>query len=320
MRKTLLLAAALIGARAINAQPVAKLKVTILTTMVSDLKGMGEWGFSALVETDSTRIIFDVGAHPNTMLDNAAELQVDLAGIRQVVLSHNHGDHTAGLQNLRKRFPDQKTASTVYIGQGFFIREVGGLKKATDSLAFRSSGGNFVVVDKPVKIGPGLFLTGPVPRKYPTEKNFPLGRTLTPVTAFSTAAITIPAGATVEDNVPEDMSMVIETPKGLVILMGCGHAGIINTLEYVQQQFAGKQIFAIVGGAHLIDTKDDQLDWTAGKLKAAGIRYFVGAHCTGLNSVYRIREITGLPKTDCLVAAVGNTFTLDKGITTGWLR
>jgi 7,8-dihydropterin-6-yl-methyl-4-(beta-D-ribofuranosyl)aminobenzene 5'-phosphate synthase len=77
------------------------------------------------------------------------------------------------------------------------------------------------------------------------------------------AAITIPAGTTVEDNVPDDMSMVIETPKGLVILMGCGHAGIINTLEFVQQQFAGKPIHAIIGGAHLIDTKDDQLDWTA---------------------------------------------------------
>ena len=314
MPKTLLLAAAIGLTLIVHAQSASKLKITILSTMVADLKGRGEWGFSALVETDSTRILFDLGANPNTMLDNAAEYKVDLAGIRQVVLSHNHADHTAGLTPLRQRYPDGKTASTAYIARGFFLRDtvlIGmsipvGLK-AADSLAYRSSGGNFIVVDKPLKIAPGVFLTGPIPRKYP-EKNYPPGRTL------KTAA------GLIEDNVPEDMSMVIETPKGLVLLLGCGHAGIINILEYVQQQFPDQKIFAIVGGAHLIDTKDEQMDWTANKLKAAGIRYFLGAHCTGLNSVYRIREITGLPKTDCLVATVGTTFTLDKGVTTGLLR
>jgi 7,8-dihydropterin-6-yl-methyl-4-(beta-D-ribofuranosyl)aminobenzene 5'-phosphate synthase len=71
---------------------------------------------------------------------------------------------------------------------------------------------------------------------------------------------------------------------------------------------------------HLLEAKDEQLDWTANKLKAMGIRYFLGAHCTGLNSVYRIREVTGMTKENCLVGAVGTTFDIDQGIKTGWLR
>jgi 7,8-dihydropterin-6-yl-methyl-4-(beta-D-ribofuranosyl)aminobenzene 5'-phosphate synthase len=289
-------------------QEAAKLKITILSTMVADQKGVGEWGFSALVETDSSRILFDLGARPNTVRDNAAELKVDLGGIRQVVLSHNHFDHTAGLPAIRQQFPDGATASVLYIATGFFIRTAGfvGMLRA-DSAAYVSSGGRFIVIDRPQKIAPGIYLTGPVPRRYP-EKNYTPGRTLT-----------TPAGV-VEDNVPEDMSMVIRTSRGLVLLTGCGHAGIVNTLEDVVQQLPGEKVVAVVGGMHLLEAKQEQLDWTANKLKTMGVQYFLGAHCTGLNSVYRIREVTGMTKENCLVGTVGTTFDLDQGIKTGLLK
>ncbi|HVU56602.1 MAG TPA: MBL fold metallo-hydrolase [Puia sp.] len=291
-----------------SAQETAKLKITILSTMVTDLKGVGEWGFSALVETDSSRILFDAGGRPNTVRDNAAELKLDLSGIRQVVLSHNHDDHTTGLRTIQQQFPDGVTASVLYIASGFFVRtgyNVGMLK--ADSSTYVSSGVRFVVIDQPQKIGPGIYLTGPVPRRYP-EKNYPPGRTLK-----------TPNGL-VEDNVPEDMSMVVRTSRGLVVLTGCGHAGIVNTLEYVGQQFPGENIVAVLGGMHLLEAKDEQLDWTANKLKAMGVRYFLGAHCTGLNSVYRIREVTGMTKENCLVGTVGTTFDIEQGIKTGWLK
>jgi 7,8-dihydropterin-6-yl-methyl-4-(beta-D-ribofuranosyl)aminobenzene 5'-phosphate synthase len=292
----------------VSAQEVSKLKITVLSTMVADRKGVGEWGFSALVEADSSRILFDVGGRPNTVRDNAAELKVDLAGIRQVVLSHNHFDHTTGLSTIRQQFPDGVTASVLYIATGFFLRtaDLVGMLKA-DSAAYVSSGGRFVVIDRPQKIGPGIYLTGPVPRRYP-EKNYPPGKTLV-----------TPSGV-VEDNVPEDMSMVIRTSRGLVVLTGCGHAGIVNTLEYVAQQFPREHVIAVVGGMHLFEAKDEQLDWTANKLKTMGIQYFLGAHCTGLNSVYRIREVTGMTKENCLVGTVGTTFDIDQGIKTGWLK
>ena len=308
MRKYLCFAVLALFSVISSAQGVAKLKITVLSTMVADLKGVGEWGFSALVETDSSRILFDVGGRPNTVRDNVAELKVNLSGIRQVVLSHNHIDHTAGLGAIRQQFPDGVTASVVYVASGFFVRTavpVGMLK--ADSSAYVSSGGRFVVIDRPQNIAPGIYLTGPVPRRYP-EKNYLPGKTLT-----------TPTGV-VEDNVPEDMSMVIRTNRGLVLLTGCSHAGIVNTLEYVAQQFPGEHVVAVVGGMHLLEAKDEQLDWTANKLKSMGIQYFLGAHCTGLNSVYRIREVTGMTKENCLVGTVGATFDLEQGIKVGWLK
>lgn len=308
MRKSLSFAVMAFFSAIASGQQAAKLKITLLSTMVTDVKGVGEWGFSALVETDSSRILFDVGGRPNTVRDNAAELKVDLSGIRQVVLSHNHDDHTTGLGTIRRQFPDGVTASVLYISTGFFVRtayNVGMLK--ADSAAYVSSGGRFIEIDRPQKIAPAIYLTGPVPRRYP-EKNYPPGRTLnTP-------------GGVVEDNVPEDMSMVIRTSRGLVVLTGCGHSGIVNTLEYVTQQFPGENIVAVLGGMHLLEAKDDQVDWTANKLKTLGIQYFLGAHCTGLNSVYRIRQVTGMTKENCLVGTVGMTFDIDQGIKTGWLK
>ena len=290
------------------AQQVSKLKITILSTMVADVKGMGEWGFSALVEADSIRILFDVGGRPNTVSDNAAELKLNLEGIRQVVLSHNHSDHTKGLVSIRQQFPDGFTASVVYIGLGFFVRTAGnvGMLKA-DSAAYVTSGGRFVVINRPQPIDPGIYLTGPVPRVYPEKNYAPSDKLVMP-------------GGLVEDNVPEDMSMVIRTRRGLVVLTGCGHAGIVNILEYVGNQFPGEKILAVLGGIHLLDAKAEQLDWTANKLREAGIQYVLGAHCTGLNSIYRIREVTGMAKENCLVGTVGMTFDVDKGIKPGWLK
>jgi 7,8-dihydropterin-6-yl-methyl-4-(beta-D-ribofuranosyl)aminobenzene 5'-phosphate synthase len=309
MRNLLLLTSAIFLLPAARAQQVSKVKITILSTMLADLHGVGEWGFSALVEEDGNRILFDVGGRPTTVRDNAQELKLDLGGIQQVILSHNHFDHTAGLPAIRQRFPDGKTGSMAYIGSGFFQRDsfLVGMRIA-DSLAYVGSGGRFVVVDRFMKIAPGVWITGPIPRKYPAEKNYPRNMTIKV------------DGRVSEDIVAEDMSMVIETGKGLILLTGCGHAGLVNIMDYVQQQFPGQKITAVVGGIHLLDAADEQVAWTAGKLKEAGVQYFLGTHCTGINATYRIRELTGLSKTTCLYGGVGTSFDLDKGIAVGWLK
>src|SRR5205085_6439220 len=100
---------------------VHDLKIQILSTMLAD-EGIGEWGFGAIVEVDGHRILFDTGARPNTVLQNAHELKVDLTQVPEVVLSHNHSDHTGGLLALRKdvaaRAPD--ALARVHVGRGLF--------------------------------------------------------------------------------------------------------------------------------------------------------------------------------------------------------
>jgi len=291
------------------AATVRDLKIQVLSTMLADNAGVGEWGFAALVEVDGRRILFDTGARPQTVAANTAEMKIDLAGIRDVILSHNHGDHTGGLMTLRRNLMtrDPKSLSVAHVGKGIFLaRRSGVFAGNMEALkpAYEATGGRFVEYDKPAEIFPGVWLTGPVPRRYP-ERNW-----------SGTGTIETAQG-TVEDNVPEDMSMVFRTAGGLVVLSGCGHAGIVNTLEYARETIQKASVIATVGGFHLFPLDDEKLQWTAQKLKEFGVRNFLGAHCTGIEATYRIRQLDGLDRKNAAVAAVGATFDLKNGLNPG---
>jgi 7,8-dihydropterin-6-yl-methyl-4-(beta-D-ribofuranosyl)aminobenzene 5'-phosphate synthase len=102
---------------------VRSLRVTVLSTMLSDFHGVGEWGFAALVEVDGHRLLFDTGARPETVLDNARELGIDLSSVTDLVLSHHHWDHTGGLIPLREALSKQNPAalSRAHVGEGIFL-------------------------------------------------------------------------------------------------------------------------------------------------------------------------------------------------------
>jgi 7,8-dihydropterin-6-yl-methyl-4-(beta-D-ribofuranosyl)aminobenzene 5'-phosphate synthase len=292
------------------AKPLAELhslKVTILSTMLAD-QGLGEWGFSALVEADGRKILFDTGARPRTVLENAKELKIDLSDVQDVVLSHFHDDHTTGLMTLRREFAKANPAafSRVHIGPGIFLERRGNDHNPMIAMKaeYEATGGKFIEHDKPADILPGVWLTGPIPRAYP-EKNYPGGIEVQK------------DGAWVEDNLPEDMSLVFNTDHGLVLLAGCGHAGLINTLQYARQFLRPAPVDAAIGGFHLFSAKNETLDWTADKLKEYKTAQILGAHCTGIESVYYLRQKLGLNRHTCIVGTVGAIFDLKDGIRTG---
>lgn len=286
---------------------IHSLKITILSTMLAD-DGIGEWGFAALVEADGHKILFDTGARPKTVLENARELKVDLSGVQDVILSHFHDDHTSGLMTLRREFSGSNPAafSRVHVAQGIFLERRGRMSNPMIPVKkeFEAAGGIFIVHDKPAEIFPGIWLSGPVPRAYP-EKNYPTG-------------VEINTGSNwVEDNVPDDQSLVFNTAHGLVLLSGCGHSGIVNTLQYARGFLRPAPIDAAVGGFHLFAANDQQLAWTASKLKEYQTQRILGAHCTGIESVYRLRELLGLSRQTCLVGTIGAVYDLNSGIHTG---
>lgn len=289
-----------------TASRVNVLRVTVLSTQLADA-GFGEWGFAALVEADGHRILFDTGAHPDTVLKNVQELGIDLSNIEDVVLSHFHDDHTAGLMTLRqtlaKRNPD--ALSRVHVGPGFFWSRPGRTGEVNQMIAekvqYEATGGRFVEEAKARQLYPGVWFTGAVPRVHPEHNWGPPGKVQTP------------QGIT-DDHVPEDLSLVIDTAEGLVVISGCGHAGIINTLEYAQRRIRRAPIYAAIGGFHLLELDDKDLNWTADQMRSLGVKNLLGAHCTGLEAVYRIRERAGLARKTCVVGAVGSSFTLGKGI------
>jgi 7,8-dihydropterin-6-yl-methyl-4-(beta-D-ribofuranosyl)aminobenzene 5'-phosphate synthase len=113
--------------------------------------------------------------------------------------------------------------------------------------------------------------------------------------------------------------MVIATAQGLVILTGCGHSGTVNLVAAVRQHFPGKKVYAAIGGFHLLAASDQQIEWTAKALKDAGIRYFMGAHCTGIRPVQQIMDYAGLKPNECIVGSVGATFDPAIGFIAGQL-
>jgi 7,8-dihydropterin-6-yl-methyl-4-(beta-D-ribofuranosyl)aminobenzene 5'-phosphate synthase len=290
---------------------VHALKVTILSTMLAD-DGIGEWGFSALVEADGRRVLVDTGNRPDTVLQNAKELGVDLSTVTDVVLTHNHYDHVGGLMTLRRELMKKSPSalSRVHVAKGIFYSRPSAKGEDNTMIAikkeYESTGGKFIEHDHAEEIFPGGWLTGPVPRIYP-ERNWSV-----------TGKVNTPAGL-VEDNIPEDQSLVINTPQGLILISGCGHAGIVNTLAMARSEFADEPVYAVLGGFHLFAATDAQVDWTADKLKEFGTSYLLGAHCTGIESVYRIRQRLGLPRGAAVVGAVGATFVLGEGIHPGRL-
>jgi len=156
---------------------------------------------------------------------------------------------------MKKRNP--AALSRVHVATGiFYSRPQADGSEGNQMIAmkpqFEATGGEFIEHNSLAEILPGVFLTGPIPRQYP-ERNW-----------SGSGKVRTPEGI-VEDNVPDDQSLVVNTAEGLVVITGCGHAGIVNILTAVANHFDHRPAFAVVGGIHLFAATDEQVDWTGDK-------------------------------------------------------
>ena len=163
---------------------------------------------------------------------------------------------------------------------------------------------SFIFHVKYEEIFTGVWITGPIERIH-NERNWNgNGRIVT-----SEGEIT--------DNIPEDQSLVLKTKSGFVLVSGCGHAGIINTLEHIRKNIGRENIFATIGGFHLVNASDKDLEWTASKMAEFGVSKIIGAHCTGINSLFTLRQQLQLSRENAVVGSVGDSFDLENGIHPG---
>jgi len=271
-------------------------RITILCeNSVGPLSGtLGEHGFSALIEPgDGAPILFDTGQGA-TLLHNARRMNRDLAAVGKVAISHGHYDHTGGLLPLLR----EHGPKAVYGHPGIFapryrLKDTGEcmpIGMPHDRATLEAAGAAFDLSSEFREVAPGIFLTGQVPR----------------VTAFETGDRGLFSDCTgkVPDSTLDDQSMVLETDKGLVVILGCCHAGLINTLEHVVRQGGERRVFAVIGGTHLGFCGREQLDLTIAALRRAGVHKLAACHCTGFAaSALMSRE---LPK-GFQVASVGYT-------------
>ena len=293
-------------------QEVAEaVSVTILSSNLADGATVGEWGLSALVQVDGQCVLFDAGRYPDTVLRNAAALNVDLSCVTDVVLSHFHFDHTTGLMPLLRdlRMKNPGAIRRVHVASGFFLprripsasgdAERNQMISVKDSL--EAAGVSVIEHAGPAELLPSVWVTGSIARPHP-EKNYP-----------TTIHVQMD-GEWVEDYVPDSQGLTVITPQGHIVLLGCGHSGVVNALEHIRAKIDDLPIHALMGGLHLFAASDEVLGWTADRLREIGVQHLMAGHCTGIEPLVRLRTGLNLTRRTAVVGAVGSQFVYGEGI------
>ena len=233
---------------------------------------LAEWGLSILIETDEVNILLDTGRSISAAY-NADSLGINLSRIDKIVLSHGHFDHTGGLrQVLRKMGKKVEIIAHPDIWTAKYSRRAG--KDRYIGIPFQrqeleSLGANFNLTTKPVKITDNIMTTGEVPMVTDYEEIDP-DLVVKEDTGWQ------------PDKLLDDQALIINTEPGLIVILGCAHRGIINTLYYARQLTGVKRVHAVLGGCHLISASPERIRSTIAALKELGVQKLGVSHCTGL--------------------------------------
>ena len=277
------------------------MKVTVLVdnNTLIDHYFFAEPGLSLLIEDDETTVLFDTG-YSDIFLKNAFKMGKDLTNLDYLVLSHNHLDHTWGLEPLVKYFTELKIEKRVFnrpslvahpevfvsvSGEGY--EEVGCLiseEKLAKHFPLQLSA-------QPKALSSRLTFLGEIPRRNDFEKNITFGRK---------------DGMDEDDQVIDDSAIVYRSPKGLVIITGCSHAGICNIIEYARQICGDQRVVDVIGGFHLLNPPAHQLDGTIAYLKTLQPEAVHACHCTDLASKIALSGVVPLKE-----VGVGLSITYD---------
>jgi len=246
----------------------------------------GEHGLSALVSVGGKKVLLDTGQGIG-LINNAKMMGIDLNGMDALALSHAHKDHTGGLMD----FLDVNGRVDVVAHPDVFVpravkRQIGGkVAKIPIGLPWQkddleSAGAQFKLSAGPVEIVPGVWFSGEVPWKNDFEKENP--------------SLFIVRDEELEiDPFTDDAALFIDTPKGITVLAGCAHRGIVNTMEHAREVLGDKPFHTVIGGIHLIDADADRVEKTIEAFGSFGVETVSTGHCTGLPASFEIARRLG---------------------------
>jgi len=262
-------------------------RITILCeNTVGKLIGSGEHGFSAFIETEHGNYLFDTGSG-HSVIANSLVLNKSLRNIEKIYLSHGHYDHSGGLPEVLKLRGkvDVHVHPHIFLDRIAVLKENGEEKKRFVGIPYKKRylevlGANFIFNTDFVEVENRIFLTGEVPKITPFEKPDPR--------LFSETD-----GKTAPDIFLDDQSLVLDTEKGLVLVLGCAHSGMINIIDHVIRKTGKENFKAILGGTHLDFLTPEQLEESIKALKKMTIDKIGVSHCTGMRASFRLQQEFG---------------------------
>ncbi len=258
-----------------------------ITTLVENSKGehlslRNEHGIAFYIQYNDHKIVFDTG-QSDAFIYNADQLQISLADIDHVVLSHGHYDHSGGvraLTSVARNF-------TLWMGTGFFEEKYGFRNNSYEYL-----GNNFnqdyldekgipyhFVHDDLTEIVPGIYIVTNFPRIHSSEMINP-------------RFVKRGESGFVPDPFNDEVSIAVDTPKGLIALLGCSHPGMMNMLD-AARNLLGKPIYAVLGGTHLVEAKGECLRESIAYLNNEEMQIVGVSHCTGMKAMSQMSESNG---------------------------
>ncbi len=263
-----------------GASPIA------ITILVDNQAGPGlttEHGFSLWIEADGRHILFDTGQGPALPV-NARTLGVDLRQTDMVVLSHGHYDHTGGIPHVLHVAPNAHVYCHPAVVQPRYSLRNGSPKPAhmpSESMAAldRLPEKHLRWTSETVMLSENIGLTGPIPR----QTTF----------ADTGGAFFLDPEARHADPIEDDLALWIKTDQGLVVCVGCCHAGIINTLTHVRRLSGVAPIRAVIGGLHLLNADSRRLNHTLADMQTMPIETVIPCHCTGDRALDELEAVMG---------------------------
>lgn len=258
---------------------VKELCIRILIENSVHEKGLlAEHGLAYWIEVDEQAVLFDTG-QTGLVVDNATKLGIKLPQADAIVLSHGHADHTGGLPKAVQVAPQarivlhpdalQPKYSLKNSTKGAFIGA-----SAECVATVRRAGDRVCWSPEPVEVVKGLFVTGTVPRRNDFED--------------TGGAFYRDENCQIPDPLYDDQALYCDTHRGLVIVLGCGHAGVVNTVEYIQTLNPGRPLYALIGGMHLLRSGAERIDRTVEYFRKWNFKMMAPCHCTGLHAVSRL--------------------------------
>ncbi len=259
------------------------MRITTLVENTVNRSGLlAEHGLSFLLETEVENILFDTG-QSHALFHNATKMGIDLSKVDKIVLSHGHSDHTGGLGDALKIAEGANVYGHPRIFDEKYSKRkceqrVIGIPYTREALILR--GARLHLSEEPIQISDGIQTTGEIKRQTDFE-------------TIPERLCVMRDGALVKDDLLDDLALIVKGQESVIVIFGCGHSGVINTLVQVSRMMGDVPISMVIGGIHLIDADEGRIDRTIRELKRFNIGKLALCHCTGMLAMIKLYEAFG---------------------------